>query len=274
MVNRSGSTTSAGASSPRRPTSACAASRRPIPSCSTGWRPSSSPAAGRSRRCTARSCSPKTYQLASDDDAASARRDPANAGSGASTARRLDAEAIRDAMLAVAGNLDTAGPGRHPFPPIDAWHWTQHNPFKAVYPSNHRSVYLMTQRLQRHPFLALFDGPDTNITTDAPRVVDGPAPGAVPDEQPVRPRTGARASPGACWRPATDDGRPDRASATSSPGAGLPTPTRSRPPRRFLRRYREELARLGAGRTSSRGRGLGQPARTVLLTANEFLYVD
>ncbi|MFM8933673.1 MAG: DUF1553 domain-containing protein, partial [Gemmataceae bacterium] len=26
-------------------------------------------------------------------------------------------------------------------------------------------VYLMTTRLQRHPFLALFDGPDTNATT-------------------------------------------------------------------------------------------------------------
>jgi hypothetical protein len=45
------------------------------------------------------------------------------------------------------------------------WRWTQHNQFKAVYPSDHRSVYLMTQRLQRHPFLGLFDGPDTNTTT-------------------------------------------------------------------------------------------------------------
>ena len=30
---------------------------------------------------------------------------------------------------------------------------------------NRRSVYLMTQRIQRHPFLALFDGPDTNAST-------------------------------------------------------------------------------------------------------------
>ena len=44
--------------------------------------------------------------------------------------------------------------------------WTQHSPFKAAYPSHHRSVYLMTQRLHRHPFLGLFDGPDTNTTTD------------------------------------------------------------------------------------------------------------
>jgi cytochrome c553 len=86
----------------------------------------------------------------------------------ASTAarRRLDAEAIRDAMLSVAGTLDLARPGPHPFPDIKTWGWTQHSPFKDVYPSQHRSVYLMTQRIQRHPFLALFDGPDTNTTTD------------------------------------------------------------------------------------------------------------
>jgi len=80
--------------------------------------------------------------------------------------QRLDAEAIRDAMLAVSGNLDRRRPGDHPFPPIAAWGWTQHNQFKDVYPSRHRSVYLMTQRLQRHPYLCLFDGPDTNTTTD------------------------------------------------------------------------------------------------------------
>jgi hypothetical protein len=35
-----------------------------------------------------------------------------------------------------------------------------------VYSSTHRSVYVMTQRLQRHPFLGLFDAPDTNTSTD------------------------------------------------------------------------------------------------------------
>ena len=65
--------------------------------------------------------------------------------------RRLDAEAIRDAMLLVSGTLDLRRPGPQPFPPMDQWHWTQHDPFKEVYPSNHRSVYLMTQRLHAIP---------------------------------------------------------------------------------------------------------------------------
>jgi hypothetical protein len=80
--------------------------------------------------------------------------------------RRLNAESIRDSLLFVSGTLDLRRPGEQPFPPMTAWTWTQHNPFKDVYPSNHCSVYLMTQRLQKHPFLALFDGPDTNTTTD------------------------------------------------------------------------------------------------------------
>jgi hypothetical protein len=108
----------------------------------------------------------RTYRLSSDDDENDARKDSANRCYWRYDRRRLEAEAIRDSMLAVSGNIDPSRPGPHPFPPIDKWAWTQHNPFKEVYPSNYRSVYLMTQRFQRHPFLALFDGPDTNTTTD------------------------------------------------------------------------------------------------------------
>jgi cytochrome c553 len=80
--------------------------------------------------------------------------------------RRLDAESIRDALLAAAGTLDRTPGGPHPFPDPKAWNFTQHNPFKAVYDTNRRSVYVMTQRFQRHPFFALFDGADTNAGTD------------------------------------------------------------------------------------------------------------
>ncbi len=68
-------------------------------------------------------------------------------------------------MLAVSGSLDLRKPAPHPFPTIDDWHWTQHNPFKAVYATDRRTVYLMTQRLARHPYLAIFDGPDTNASS-------------------------------------------------------------------------------------------------------------
>jgi hypothetical protein len=79
--------------------------------------------------------------------------------------RRLDAESIRDALLAISGKLDRSQGGAHPFPPVRQWGYTQHAPFAAVYDTNRRSIYLMTQRLKRHPFLALFDGADTNAST-------------------------------------------------------------------------------------------------------------
>ena len=79
--------------------------------------------------------------------------------------RRLSAEEIRDAMLLVSGQLDPSVGAAHPFPAVDTWSFSQHAPFYGVYPTNRRSIYLMQQRLKRHPFLALFDGADPNIST-------------------------------------------------------------------------------------------------------------
>jgi mono/diheme cytochrome c family protein len=107
----------------------------------------------------------RVYQLASDDNEANAAIDPGNDHLWRFPRRRLDAESIRDSLLAVSGQLDRTPGGPHPFPAEHTWNFTQHNPFKADYPTKRRSVYLMTQRIQRQPFLALFDGPDTNAST-------------------------------------------------------------------------------------------------------------
>jgi hypothetical protein len=108
----------------------------------------------------------ETYQLSSATDSSSAARDPEDLWLWRFPPRRLPAESIRDAMLAVSGMLDRRQRIAHPFPAIESWNWTQHTPFKAVYPTRSRSVYLMTQRLVKHPYLAIFDGPDTNASTD------------------------------------------------------------------------------------------------------------
>ena len=68
-------------------------------------------------------------------------------------------------MLAVSGDLDLSPAGPQP---IAMWPLKKYNlnsPFHEVFDSNHRSVYLMTQRLFQHPFLGLFDGADANQTT-------------------------------------------------------------------------------------------------------------
>src|SRR5207244_2409771 len=94
----------------------------------------------------------QTYQLASREDADDLKADPNNEYCWRFNRSRLDAESIRDAMLAASGTLDRTPGGEHPFPAPQTWDFTQHKPFKAVYDSNRRSVYLMTQRIQRHPY--------------------------------------------------------------------------------------------------------------------------
>jgi hypothetical protein len=107
----------------------------------------------------------KGYQLACTHDPANAEADSGNVQHWRADRHPLDAEALRDTLLALGGNLDTGRPGPHPFPPMDQWRYTAHHQFKAVYPSDHRSVYLMVQRLQPHPYLSLFNGPDTSMST-------------------------------------------------------------------------------------------------------------
>ena len=108
-----------------------------------------------------------TYRIASTRDADALARDPANELLASFPRQRLDAECIRDTLLVLGGNLDLTPAGAHPFPPQSEWGFTQHKPFKDVYASNHRSVYLMTQRIQRHPYLAIFDGADPSASTPA-----------------------------------------------------------------------------------------------------------
>ena len=88
--------------------------------------------------------------------------------------RRLGAEETRDAILFVTGELDPTPGHGHPFPAPTGWGFTQHGPFSAVYEGNRRSVYLMTQRIKRHPFLALFDGADPNASTAGRRTTTVP----------------------------------------------------------------------------------------------------
>jgi hypothetical protein len=105
-----------------------------------------------------------TYQTSSEVDASASGADPSDEWLGRFPRRRLDAESIRDAILMLGGGLDRSPGGRHPFPPTGT-KFSQHAPFGAVYPSDRRSIYLMNQRIRRHPFLSLFDGPDPNAST-------------------------------------------------------------------------------------------------------------
>jgi hypothetical protein len=107
----------------------------------------------------------RTYQMSARNAAVSPDLDPADDLLWKYPARRLDAESIRDAILAVSGDLDPSPGAGHPFPAPATWTFTQHHPFVATYENDRRSVYLMQQRNQRHPYFALFDGADPNAST-------------------------------------------------------------------------------------------------------------
>jgi hypothetical protein len=107
----------------------------------------------------------RAYQTAAGTDPKNERLDAKNDFLWRFDRRRLDAEEVRDAILSVAGDLDPTMGGPHPFPPEVSFKFTQHRQFFAVYDTRQRSVYLMQQRLRKHPFLDTFDGADPNTST-------------------------------------------------------------------------------------------------------------
>jgi hypothetical protein len=109
----------------------------------------------------------RTYRASSRDDAAARAVDPEGQLLWRWPRRRLDAESLRDTLLATSGSLAPRPAGAHPFPPKKTWTFTQHRPFAAEYDTHARSVYVMQQRLKRHSYFSLFDGADPNASTGA-----------------------------------------------------------------------------------------------------------
>jgi hypothetical protein len=104
-----------------------------------------------------------TYQLVTTNNPHAMAIDAENAYCWKFNRRNLAAEEIRDSVMAVSGTLNRAMAGEHKdFPSLNKKNYTQHSPFLAVYNSSHRSIYVMQQRISKHPFFEIFDGADTN----------------------------------------------------------------------------------------------------------------
>jgi hypothetical protein len=92
--------------------------------------------------------------------------------------RRLEGEAIRDAMLQIAGelNLEMHGPSARPALPAgvsDRYAW---EPDKEAAQRNRRSIYVLAKRNLRYPLFEVFDQPDLHqscprraVTVTAPQ---------------------------------------------------------------------------------------------------------
>lgn len=181
---------------------------------------------------------------------------------------RLDAEAIRDALLAVAGNLDRAPGGPHPFPPANTWNWTQHDPFRAVYDTDKRSVYLMVQRTKRHPFLALFDGADPNASTAQRGATTVPTQALFFLNSPFVKRQAERFAERLMKAAPTD---PARLNLAHRLALGRPaTAEEVRAGEAYLARYRAEAGVPAAQRDALAWTSYAR----ALFGSNEFIYVD
>lgn len=225
------------------------------------------------KRLIRRITTSRAYRLSSHATDQQIADDPENRWFARHNRRSLDAESIRDAILAVSGGLDTSPAGPHPFPEVDSWKFTIHYPFHAVYDSNHRSVYLMIQRARRHPFLALFDAADPNISTATRQVTITPTQSLYLMNAPLvhqhADRLATRISEMIEESPAATD--QTVASAYEMILARRPSESEVARASDFLNRAQEVLR-------STSDAGGWQPATAafcrVLLTSNEFLYVD
>ncbi|HTU26030.1 MAG TPA: PSD1 and planctomycete cytochrome C domain-containing protein [Pirellulales bacterium] len=88
--------------------------------------------------------------------------------------RRLSAEELRDSLLVASGQIDLTPGGPHAIPPSSGWSYSQHVPFAGVAETDKRTVYQLTLRNRRPPFMSLFDGADPNASTPERQVTTVP----------------------------------------------------------------------------------------------------
>jgi len=114
----------------------------------------------------------EAYQMASRDIAANVTIDPDNRLLWRMPRQRLEAEAIRDAMLATAGTLDRTLGGPNVFPYIDPDLFEKSS--KRDWPGKpdddpstwRRSLYVFSKRSIRYPLFETFDQPNLVNSTD------------------------------------------------------------------------------------------------------------
>jgi cytochrome c553 len=105
-----------------------------------------------------------SYQMSSDHDAANYAADPENRFVWRMNRRRLDAEAIRDSVLAASGQLDLARPQGSPYGKLGLGELGRKAALSsAEMDRNTRSVYLPLARGYVPEMLSIFDAADPSL---------------------------------------------------------------------------------------------------------------
>jgi len=126
----------------------------------------------------------KAYQRSSDDMEANTAIDPDNRQFWRMPRQRLEAEIIRDQILAVAGTLDKKmrGPGVRPYIDPSLWQSSTSRVWDGKEIGDpetmRRSIYVFSKRSIRYPMFEVFDQPDMasscarrNTSTVAPQAL-------------------------------------------------------------------------------------------------------
>ncbi|MFO0957894.1 MAG: DUF1549 and DUF1553 domain-containing protein [Isosphaeraceae bacterium] len=108
----------------------------------------------------------EAYKQSSVASPETVENDPDNALFSRYNRRRLEAEAVRDSMLQVAGLLDTRVGGPSVFPDLPPGVETRDGWVRSpkAEDRNRRSIYVFVRRNLKYPLFDAFDSPDTNLT--------------------------------------------------------------------------------------------------------------
>jgi hypothetical protein len=107
-----------------------------------------------------------TYRQSSTPPAKTLEADPDNTLFGRMFRRRLEGEAVRDALLAASGRLDRRVGGPSVYPDLPPGLETRGGWTRSASESdrNRRSIYVFVRRNLKYPLFDAFDAPDTNTT--------------------------------------------------------------------------------------------------------------
>jgi hypothetical protein len=222
------------------------------------------------------------YQMASTFQADAARIDPKDLLLWRFAPRRLEAEEIRDGVLAVSGELNPQMGGRSVCPPIPravqegqsrpGAGWAKATPLQAA----RRSVYIFAKRSLVPPELDLLDAPDTTSSCEQ-RTVSTTGPQALTCLNGEFMNEQARHLASRLVNEAGAETKSQIERAFQLAWCRPPRPEETQAALQFLARQRQEIEAVA--RTNSKEAGdLDRKALEafclVLLNTNEFVYLD
>ncbi len=212
-----------------------------------------------------------TYQMSSAHDPAAARVDPENTLCWRANIRRLEAESLRDAVLAVSGSLDPQMGGSLVHVKNREFFFDHTSKDTTKYDSPRRSIYLPVVRNHMYDVFDLFDYTDATVPS-GDRATSTVAPQALfAMNSELMTSAGERLAESLLERRDLDDAA--RVRQLYAKAYGRPaTAVEERRAAAFVYRAEQSLERQVADAAARRQRAWSLLCQTIL-AANEFVYV-